>query len=150
MTSRYPRAAYAVLGSRRHNLIIIKTSSVTFINPTPVWILEDLQNRARHMLPFCARTASHTKTAKLIKTAAFWFDFFLAPENITGKTTSALLLISAGRRWRWSARRGRQLSIRTLRQTGSVLVSHNCDSAALQKPARLKVLLDAGFKVLMG
>lgn len=37
------------------NLIIIKTSSVTFINPTPVWILEDLQNRPRHMLQFHTR-----------------------------------------------------------------------------------------------
>ena len=40
------------------NLIIIKTSSVTFINPTPGWILEDLQNRAHHMLPFCVHTWS--------------------------------------------------------------------------------------------
>lgn len=36
-------------------LIIIKNSSVTFINPTPDWILEDLQNRVRHMLQFCTR-----------------------------------------------------------------------------------------------
>lgn len=68
------RAAYAAPRSRRHNLfpalstisnlIIIKTSSVTFINPTRVWILEDLQKRARHMLPFCARPVLWTKTQK--------------------------------------------------------------------------------------
>ncbi len=58
------------------NLIIIKTSSVTFINPTRVWILEDLQNRAHHMLPFCTRLVLWTKTEKLIKTMACWFDFF--------------------------------------------------------------------------
>lgn len=44
------------------NLIIIKTSSVTFINPTMIWIFKDLRNRAHHMLPLCTSTVSRTKT----------------------------------------------------------------------------------------
>lgn len=38
------------------NLIIIKTSSVTFINPMPVWILEDLLKRSA---PYAAVLHTH-------------------------------------------------------------------------------------------
>lgn len=62
MAPHYPRAAYAVSKAQPFpvlttisNLIIIKNSSVTFLNPTPVWILEDLQNRACLMLQFYTR-----------------------------------------------------------------------------------------------
>lgn len=57
------------------DLIIIKTSSATFINPTQVWILEDLQKQSTPYGSFCITMISGTKTSKLIKTMARCFDF---------------------------------------------------------------------------
>jgi len=175
MTSRYSRAAYAVEGTAFpapttiSNLIIIETSSVTFINPTPVWILEDLQNREHHMLPFCARRFVWTKTGKLIRTAACWFDF-TALANITVTTNTLYLIPALFHEILKLEMEQQSTSAKTChtQATSSACIVTNklnwlmsCMSKAslflsvpliqlwLQKPARLKLMRDAGFKVLM-